>query len=378
MASVATIVDALSAKFTNDEGQLVIPQDELLKALGTMKNTGRGRARKQKKEKDPDAPKRPTSAYLLWLNENRCAIRNEHFPANDDGEHCYPEGHTNAGEPLKGRDKVTLITKKAGALWKELDEDFKAPYQSKFEEASAAYKEAMGIYTPSEPKQKYDATEIPDAPEGWCGPFHKTYIPKVSKSPDNDKNFKSFKSFEDAVEAANALEEGCAGITKTSTGYSLRIGPEVRVNPEKDFNSGIASWVKGTDVPDFVESSPKSSPKLKKKAMPKVAETDEPDSAPKKVKKTTKKEVVGELIKVVDATKEEVKAKKATKKAKKVVVKAPTPEPESEDESEPELEVEEITVDGKDYYMDSNSGDIYDMETQEVVGKSEDGEHTIF
>ena len=72
--------------------------------------------------------------------------------------------------------------------------------------------------------------------------------------------------------------------------------------------------------------------------------------------------------------------KKAAKKAKKVVVKEPTPEPESdsEDDSEPELEVEEITIDGKDYYLDSNTGDIYDMETQEVVGKSEDGEHELF
>ncbi len=80
--------------------------------------------------------------------------------------------------------------------------------------------------TPSEPKQKYDATEIPEAPEGWSGPFHKTYLPKVSKNPDTDKNFKSFKTFDEAVAAANELDEGCAGITKTSTGYSLRIGPE--------------------------------------------------------------------------------------------------------------------------------------------------------
>ena len=54
-----------------------------------------------------------------------------------------------------------------------------------------------------------------------------------------------------------------------------------------------------------------------------------------------------------------------------------THEPESDDD-EPELEVEEITIDGKDYYLDSNSGYIYDMETQQVVGKSKNGKHTIF
>ena len=372
MASIATIVDALTAKFANAEGKLVIPQEELLKALGSMKTSTRGRGRKPKKEKDPDAPKRPTSAYMLWLNENRSSIRDEHFPKNDEGEHCYPDDHEKAGEALVGRDKVTLITKKAGELWKELDDDTKAPFQAKFEEASAEYKEAMGVYTPSEPKAKYDATEIPEAPEGWCGPFHKTYIPKVSKNPETDKNFKSFKSFEDAIEAANKIEEGCAGITKTSTGYSLRIGPEVRVNPEKDFNSGIASWVKGSDEPSIVES-PKSSPKLKKKASPKP--TNDGEAKKPKAEKKAKAEKKPKAEKKAKAEKP-----KAEKKVK-VVVKEPEPEPEHEsdgEESEPELEVEEITIDGKDYYLDSNSGDIYDMETQEVVGKSEDGNHTIF
>lgn len=386
MSSIATIIDALAAKFTNDEGNLVIPQDELVKALGSMKSSTRGRARKAKKEKDPDAPKRPTSAYMLWLNENRSSIRDEYFPTNDDGEHCYPQDYPESylteeklsemddlifeelqnkrGEPLTGRDKFTLIAKKGGKLWKELDDESKAPYQRKFEEASAIYKEEKGIYAPSEPKAKYDTTEIPDAPEGWSGPFKMTYLPKVSKDPETEKNFKSFKSFEEAVSAANELEEGCAGITKTSTGYSLRIGPELRQNPEKDANSGIASWVKGTEEPEVVPPSPKSSPKPKKKKM----KTPEPEVVEPKEKAPRKQ------------LSSKVKKEEKPKKAKKVVVKAPpTPPPEPEsDNDEPELEVEEITIDGKDYYLDSNSGDIYDMETQEIVGKSDNGKHTIF
>ena len=391
MASVATIIDALTAKFSNDEGNIVIPQDELVKALGSMKSSTRGRARKAKKEKDPDSPKRPTSAYMLWLNENRSSIREEYFPANCDGEHCYPQDYPESylkeeilseleenkleelqnkrDKPLTGRDKVTLIAKKAGEIWKELDEESKAPYVSKFEEASSAYKEAMGVYTPSESKVKYDATEIPEAPEGWSGPFKMTYLPKVSKDPETEKNFRSFKSFEEAVSAANELEEGCAGITKTSTGYSLRIGPELRQNPEKDSNSGIASWVKGTEEPEVVPPSPKSSPKLKKKKI----KTPEPEDVEPEAEKPKGKAPRKQL-----STKE--KKEEKPKKLKKVVVKAPTPpppEPESDDD-EPELEVEEITIDDKNYYLDSNSGDIYDMESQEVVGKSENGKHTIF
>ena len=139
MASVSTIINALMEKFSNDEGQLVIPQDELVKALGSMK------AEKSRRLKRP--------------------------------------------------------------------------------ELSVAYKEAKGDYTPIAPPVKYDVDNIPDAPEGWSGPFKMTYLLKVAKNPETEKNFKSFKTFQDAVDAANKLEEGCAGITKTSRGYSLRIGP---------------------------------------------------------------------------------------------------------------------------------------------------------
>ena len=116
MASIAiqTVMDALLEKFGDADGNISIPQDELAKALKTMKTTGR--VRKTRPMRDPDAPKRPTSSYMLWLNENRAVIANDYFPKNDEGEHCYPEGHDNAGDPLKGRSKVAEITKKAGAL----------------------------------------------------------------------------------------------------------------------------------------------------------------------------------------------------------------------------------------------------------------------
>ena len=369
MASVSTIIDALMEKFGNDEGQLVIPQDELVKALGSMKAEKSGRVKRAKKEKDPDAPKRPPSAYMLWLNENRQAIKDKHFPVNEDGEHTYPSEHDKEGEALNGRDKVTLITKKAGKLWKEVTDEEKEPYETKATELSDAYKEAKGDYTPSAPKVKYDVEDIPVAPEGWSGPFKMTYLPKVAKNPETEKNFKSFKTFQDAVEAANKIEEGCAGITKTSTGYSLRIGPELRVNPEKDFNSGIASWTKGEEAPVPVQgspkSSPKSSPKLKKKGAPKKAKTPEPENNDNAEEVANKKEAAA--------------PKKKASSKKKIVVKEPTPPPVEDDESDDEeLEVEPITVDGVEYFMDSSSGDIYNKETQEVVGKSEDGVHTIF
>ena len=58
-----------------------------------------GGAKKRKKgtKKDPNAPKRPMSAYFLWLNENREQIKSDNPGAS-----------------------VADIAKKGGELWREL------------------------------------------------------------------------------------------------------------------------------------------------------------------------------------------------------------------------------------------------------------------
>lgn len=56
----------------------------------------------QKKMKDSSAPKRPMSAYMLWLNSSRDRIKAE-----------------NPGI------SVTEILKKAGEMWKQLSKDKK-------------------------------------------------------------------------------------------------------------------------------------------------------------------------------------------------------------------------------------------------------------
>lgn len=56
--------------------------------------------RRGKKDKDPNAPKRPMSAYFLWLKENRASIAKEGM-------------------------SVTDISKKAGELWKQIDAETK-------------------------------------------------------------------------------------------------------------------------------------------------------------------------------------------------------------------------------------------------------------
>ena len=63
-----------------------------------------GGGRKKKSKKDPNAPKKPLSAYMLWLQENRESIKRK-----------YP-----------GSTSVADVAKRAGEIWKTLTADDKA------------------------------------------------------------------------------------------------------------------------------------------------------------------------------------------------------------------------------------------------------------
>merc|ERR1711915_340402 len=82
------------------------------------------RKRRQKKEKDENKPKRPQSAYFLWLNDNREKIKKE-----------------NPGI------SITELTKMAGQKWRELDD--KKEWEDRAAEAKVEYEEAMKEYKAS-------------------------------------------------------------------------------------------------------------------------------------------------------------------------------------------------------------------------------------
>ena len=228
------------------DGRIEMPTGDLDDALQKMQV----KRRKNKKEKDPNAPKRAASAYMLWLNENRAAIKDELLTTNPDA-------------------KITDVTKRAGELWKELGDEQKAPFQAQSDELRTAYHEAMKAYKPDHavakktkaPKVKYDVDEMPDAPQDWTGPHKMHHLLRKVAGIDG-KTVRIQKNFDAAVALANeinaawtaAVENGdvpshwktdvkpCAGITKTSTGYDLRLGPDLVQTQEKDAKGGLASW----------------------------------------------------------------------------------------------------------------------------------------
>ena len=282
-----------------NDGQVDMPTGDLDRALQTMQV----KRRKNKKDKDPNAPKRASSAYMIWLNENRPAIKDELLITN----------------PGAG---VTDVTKRAGELWKELSDEEKAPFQAKSDELRAAYHEAMKAYKPDHTtskktkatKVKYDVDEIPDAPQDWSGPHKMHHLLRKVTGLDG-KTVRIQKSFDAAVALANeinaawtvAVENGevpshwksdvmpCAGITKTSTGYDLRLGPDLVQTQEKDAKGGIASWTiaevaaPAPASPVVLDEQPKTPEAPKKKCAPKPKTQETEPEPTKKVMKVKAK-----------------------------------------------------------------------------------------
>merc|ERR1719512_657436 len=82
------------------------------------------RAKKRARlERDADKPKRPPSAYWLWLSDSRTALAKE-----------------------VGSTKGSDVAKLAGEKWSRLDAKEKAPYEKQAAEKKAAYDEALKEY----------------------------------------------------------------------------------------------------------------------------------------------------------------------------------------------------------------------------------------
>uniref|UniRef100_A0A8C6KNE3 FACT complex subunit SSRP1 n=1 Tax=Nothobranchius furzeri TaxID=105023 RepID=A0A8C6KNE3_NOTFU len=89
------------------------------KKAKVVKEKKERKPRKEKKQKDTGGPKRPMSAYMLWLNSSRERIKAE-----------------NPGI------SITEISKKAGEMWRQLGKDEKEEWETKAGEAKKQYDKA--------------------------------------------------------------------------------------------------------------------------------------------------------------------------------------------------------------------------------------------
>ena len=85
----------------------------------------------KKKKKDPNAPKKAQTAYFLFMNKKREALKAK---LEADG--------------LKGKELNTTIAKVAGEQWKTLPEDDKKEYNDLYLQDKQRYDEEMKTYQP--------------------------------------------------------------------------------------------------------------------------------------------------------------------------------------------------------------------------------------
>lgn len=109
-------------------------------------------------------PKRPPSAYFLWLNDNRQKIKTEFFGDYEsiqnwdlESKKAYYEtkGLEWKETSKEGKPKiVALVTSKAGAMWKELSSEDKKEFEDKSQILKDEYSAKIEKFNKSEKTSK--------------------------------------------------------------------------------------------------------------------------------------------------------------------------------------------------------------------------------
>ncbi|XP_032517083.2 FACT complex subunit Ssrp1 [Danaus plexippus] len=182
----------------------------------TISEQPRKRKEKSKKrEKDVNAPKRPSTAFMLWLSEHRKGIIDD-----------------NPGI------KVTEIAKKGGELWRDLKD--KTQWEEKANKAKEEYNQAMKKYKDSgaadEFKQKKKQAEkdkkaadkkskAPSKPKqskntsagSGSGKFtSKEYVEDDDSSSDSDKEKKDKKDSKDSKDTKKSKAKSSSSEAESS------------------------------------------------------------------------------------------------------------------------------------------------------------------
>ena len=321
MALLAEIITS----YSDENGDLKdVPREQFISALEELR-----KPRKETKKKSKSGPKRPKSSYMYWLGENRTSIRETYFKDYDEIEDWDFDSKTKyyeskgLDEPKKdGKPKiVTLITSKAGKIWKSLDSSEQEEFKIMAEEAKDKYKLEKDAFDEKCGDDDIIIDDVPITPSDWNGPFKNKYIEKNIKDA-NGATIKQFKRFEDAVNMANSLEDKCYGITKNKRGYSVRIG-ELKDTPAEKPGNGEMSWTK-QNFNGVLKSK-----RGRRKGKESVEHSDDGTD-------------------IMSAETESVI--------------------EENPNDDAEMEVSPLEYDGKEYYLNDDTKDVYDPETGDKVG----------
>ncbi|KAK3764831.1 hypothetical protein RRG08_041250 [Elysia crispata] len=177
---------------------------------------GGSRKRKAGKDKDPNKPKRPQSAYFIWLNEHREDIKEE-FPGIS----------------------VTDLSKKAGERWKEVTD--KSEWEEKAKRAKADYQVAMEEYNRNKGSDSEDdspKSKGKSSKSSKTSPKKKT---KVEASSSAAGGGGSFKSKEYISSSGSNSDSGDAGSGSDSDKPLTKVAKKAKAKKAKESPEKAAS-----------------------------------------------------------------------------------------------------------------------------------------
>lgn len=215
-------------------------------ATQTTDTGGEKTTKRRRKMHDPNAPKKPKTAYMLWQ-------------WSDSGVPMIKSKNADLSH--------TEAVKMAAQQWRDMNDDAKQPFVNEANKLHDAWVKEKAEYQAANPepelvekttgkrtggskktgstsKAKFVPGDAPSAPPGMTGP-HEGYLAKVCKDSDG-KRISAFSSFEEAVAEAFKLGDKCGGITRTRLGYSLRVGPSICID-DASRNKKELSWLISSD-----------------------------------------------------------------------------------------------------------------------------------
>jgi len=284
--------------------------------------------------------KRPVPASWMFRDENRQKIKDEHFD----------------GDNVKG----SLVAEKAKELWESMSAIEKEPYETKYKEKWASYKEGNPSSTPTKPKVEFNFMENEEAevPDGWDGPFENKYLHKFAVGYTVGTG--RFATFEEAVKEAEKIEN-CGGITMDTgsrKGYTLRVSNDPQTDSRENPTGKFVSWTKK----DFVMPKQEKKKKTKKEKMEKTPDMNDDENEDAYSDNSS----MPELEPSEPSTKPEVSSTNSDDDSD-------DSDDDSDDDSEDDSDAEQLAVSvwthqEKKYLVDEKNI-LYDFDTQDPLKK---------
>ncbi|KAI9034056.1 hypothetical protein DFJ74DRAFT_4323 [Hyaloraphidium curvatum] len=214
------------------------------------KRRGRPPGRRSKPKRDPDAPKRPGSAYTIFVQEKHAEVK-----ARLEAE-LREEEAASGQEEEGGKSKVQkAVIGELGKIWKAMTDEEKEPYKEKASVEKALYEAKSKEYTDSGAKERW-AAEHPKvdakhpAPAATAAMFA-TPAPHVPVSTVNPALHAKLVRFaeEDGFEGANEIQAMIAALPTEQRNEAHR-----RFNYLLDYKRlrTVDQWVSQCTVPGVI------------------------------------------------------------------------------------------------------------------------------